>query len=84
MVVEFFSVILSCGNVSISCLGLTSGDISNKQENYKVVNSSKNKIIHIFNKNKLSPLFINEIFFFFQNQIKNEIPPVHLNVHSIQ
>lgn len=48
--VEFFSVILSCGNVSISCLGLTSGDISNKQENYKVVNSSKNKIIHIFIK----------------------------------
>lgn len=61
--VEFFSVILSCGNVSISCLGLKSGDISNKQENYKVVNSSKNKIIHIFIKNKLSPLFIMKFFF---------------------
>lgn len=67
MVVEFFSVILSCGNVSISYLGLTSGDISNKQENYKVVNSSENKIIHIFKKYKLRPLFINDFFFLKSN-----------------
>lgn len=69
---RIFSVILSCGNVSISCLGLTSGDLSNEKENNKVLNSSENKIIHVFQNYKLSPLG-----FFFLNQIKNEIPPFH-------